>query len=563
LLPDSVLYSDQHRTGNSNIERHGADARFDMNPDTATTIGVTLTYDRLHNVSSSSYYSETRNDGGLINSSTRQNSDDADTRQLRGALSFNRRFAKKGRSFNFYGAFGQKTVDGIGYLFADNHFFTGQTRDDTTDQYKTNHSNLHSYYAKSTYTEPLSRTLYLNVGYSLNIADNEASLLSYNRRAGSEWSDLPDSLYSSSYKYAVAAHNGSFALNLKLEKLNLTLGASVFHTVFNQDDLFVGKSYRRNYQNYAPTAAIRWSIKKQTNLSLEYDGRTDQPSLQQIQPLRQNPDPLNITVGNPDLKQSFTHQMNLRFSDNKTLKGRYCYVGLMFGLTQDAISRTQTIDNEGRRVYQYINVNGNYNASLYSQISWKVTKHNLLFNASPNIRTTHDNNMVNGVRNESNNNSFTLRFGLTKDWAKKDKQLASISINPEFTYNDNHSSISIYTSSYWSSGISGSGYVTLPWKLQVNSTVQANLRQRLPQFDKDVNVVLWNAWLSKKLLKADVLEGRITVYDILDQNKGLTRTAQANYVMENSYNSLRRRAMLSIIYNFNYSPSTSSAKKAE
>jgi hypothetical protein len=106
--------------------------------------------------------------------------------------------------------------------------------------------------------------------------------------------------------------------------------------------------------------------------------------------------------------------------------------------------------------------------------------------------------------------------------------------------------------------------MTLPWKLQVTSTVQANLRQRLPQFDKDVNVVLWNAWLSKKLLKGDVLEWRFTVYDILDQNKGVTRTASANYIVENSYNSLRRRAMLSVIYNFNYSPSsTSTAKKAE
>lgn len=563
LLPDSVLYTNQHRNSNNNTERHAADARFDINPDTFSTIGVTLNYDLTHNINSSSFYSETRNGDGLINNSTRHTSNDIDSRQFKAALNYNRKFAKKGRSVYFYGVFGQKTIDGTGYLFADNHFFTGQTRDDTTDQYKTSHSNVHSYYARSAFTEPLSKKLYLNVGYSLNVADNEASLLSYNRRVGTEWSDVPDSVYSSSYRYAVAAHNGSLALNLKLEKLSLTLGANVFHTVFNQDDLFAGKSYKRSYQNYAPNAVMRWSLRKQTSLSLEYDGRTEQPTLQQIQPIRQNPDPLNIVVGNPDLKQSFTHQMNIRFSDYKTLKGRSLYVGSQMWLTQDAISQTQTIDNEGRRLYQYINVNGNYNASLYAGADWKLQKRGIRLSASTNIRTAHDNNFVNGLRNESNNNSYSLRLGFSKDWSKGDKQVASLSINPDYAYNDNHSSISMYNSSYWSSGISGSGYMTLPWKLQVNSTIQASLRQRLPQFDKDINVVLWNAWLSKKLLKGDVLECRLTVYDILDKNKGITRTAETNYIVENSYNTLRRRAMLSVIYNFNYSPSTPTVKKAE
>jgi hypothetical protein len=560
LLPDSILYTSQHRASNSSAERQAADARFDINPDTASSIGVTLNYDLLHNVNNSSYYSETRNENSLINNSRRQTSNDIDTRQFKAALSYSRKFARKGRSMYFYGVFGQKTIDGIGYLFADNHYFAGQTGDDTTDQYKTSHSNVHSYYSRGAYTEPLSKILYLNVGYSLNIADNEASLLSYNRRAANEWNDVPDTVYSSSYKYAVTAFNGSSALNLKLEKLSLLLGASFFQTVFNQDDLFAGKSYKRSYQNYAPSAVFRWSIRKQTNLSVDYEGRTEQPTLQQIQPIRQNPDPLNITVGNPDLKQAFTHQLGARFSDYKTLKGRSFYIGTQFWLTQDAISQTQTIDNEGRRVYQYINVNGNYSASLNAGTDWKFQKQNLRLSASTNIRTSHDNNVFNGTRNESDNNSYTFRIGFTKDWAKGDKTLASLSINPDFSYNENHASISVYNNSYWSSGISGDGYVTLPWKLQLNSSVRASLRQRLPQFDKDINVVLWNAWVSEKLLKGDVLECRFTVYDILDQNKGLTRSAQANYIVENSYNTLRRRAMLSVIYNFNYSPAV---KKAE
>ena len=53
--------------------------------------------------------------------------------------------------------------------------------------------------------------------------------------------------------------------------------------------------------------------KKKMRVSLNYNGRTRQPSLSDLMPLTDNSDPLYITRGNPDLKQMFMHTMHVSF----------------------------------------------------------------------------------------------------------------------------------------------------------------------------------------------------------------------------------------------------------
>ena len=80
------------------------------------------------------------------------------------------------------------------------------------------------------------------------------------------------------------------------------------------------------------------------------------------------------------------------------------------------------------------------------------------------------------------------------------------------------------------------------------------IRQKTLVFPDNNEVIKWNAYVSKKLLKKNQLEIKATVYDILNQNTGLTRTAKGSTISQESYNTIRRYGMISLVWNFTHTP---------
>jgi hypothetical protein len=99
-------------------------------------------------------------------------------------------------------------------------------------------------------------------------------------------------------------------------------------------------------------------------------------------------------------------------------------------------------------------------------------------------------------------------------------------------------------------------FVQLPWKLSVRTDISWNLREQTDIFNRNNNVIRWNASLGRKFLKGDKLELRANVYDILNQNLGYTRDAQGAYITESRYNTIRRYGMLNLIWVFSKGPDT-------
>jgi hypothetical protein len=54
-----------------------------------------------------------------------------------------------------------------------------------------------------------------------------------------------------------------------------------------------------SFNNFVPQVTFNYTPKTQRRVSFTYNGNTRNPSLQQIQPITDNLDPLNITIGNP------------------------------------------------------------------------------------------------------------------------------------------------------------------------------------------------------------------------------------------------------------------------
>src|SRR5690606_22014349 len=142
---------------------------------------------------------------------------------------------------------------------------------------------------------------FLELNYSFNNNSSDQKKLTHDDDGGGHYGKFVDSL-SSDYHYIYNTHSVGMNYRLNEKKYNLSVGGNISNTTFNQRDHFLNKGRRDHYYNFFPRGNINYKFNSYTNLRLSYNGSTRQPTIEQLQPLVNNEDPLNIVIGNPDLK---------------------------------------------------------------------------------------------------------------------------------------------------------------------------------------------------------------------------------------------------------------------
>lgn len=554
ILPDSQYFSNQDKKTFSSAQRHRGDGTYEWKIDSLTSVRLTANANFTNTKSSSDYDGESLNeDYRLVSTSDRDINSDATAKSINSNLLFRKKFNKKSRtlSINLSENYTQSSSDAF-FLSTNTFLDESGTLDSTIkfDQHKLNNSENLSVSSNITYTEPLSKLFFLELSYALRIDNNEADRKTYDRMGFGDYSDVANPFFSSSYVYDVMGNTGGTALSFADKKVKFSVGAKATNTAFSQTDKLQDTSFKYSFNNYYPQANFSYQFNRSKSFSIRYNGSTNQPRIEQIQPLRDNTDPLNIAVGNPSLTQEFRHRVNINFNNYKALTGSYTYAGGGGSYLDNAISRSENVI-QGRKEYQFINVDGNYNAYLYGGYGYNIKKINLQMGFNTNINFNHSINYINGTKNISDFNSYSI--GLDIEYETADEKF-QINLNPRIAYNDNRATVSTQASSYWNSDNEFSVSYEFPLKFEAGSSINWFLRERTQVFDRNNNVFKWDAYVSKKLLKNDQLEIRVSVADILNQNLGFSRNAQNNYIMEDNYNTIRRYGLLRVIWNFTKSP---------
>jgi hypothetical protein len=306
-----------------------------------------------------------------------------------------------------------------------------------------------------------------------------------------------------------------------------------------------------NFTNFTPQAQVSYSLKSQTNIGFRYNGTTRQPTLDQLQPIRNNNDPLNIHVGNPDLKVGFNHSFNVWYNSFKILSSRYMFVGAGYNINQRAITTYNTIDSFGRVLSMPVNVNGNRNWYIYS--GWQIGQgdkkltHGINLNANGGRNAT----FINGQQSDNTYTTFTIEYRMGYSIQEK----YSFSINPTFGRNISKSSLrKDVNNNYWTYGGSVDGFLMLPGKIELNSDVNFDLRQKISAFDRNTNIIVWNASIGKKVFKDKTGKFIFSANDILNQNKGYSRIINSNFVTDQRYQRVGQYFMLTFQWTFSQMP---------
>jgi len=531
--------------------RNALDASFDVKLDSTSTLKVSID-GGTKQMDTRSLYTTTSQMAGFDTSSYNNRTITSSTQGqfLNADLLYRKKFAKKGRTLSIDVKENEKSNSSSGYLNSTVSPMVGDTTlpGATTDQKKDNSSTSLKFSGKAVYTEPLVKDkVFMEAQYATVIDNSTAKNLSYDAPGSYE---TVDSIYSSNYKFNVLTNKGGLNFKYNTKKIQVSAGADVADTKFDGNNLFRSDSgISREYLNLLPSLSFVYKLSKQTSLRVFVDREATAPSISQIQPLLQNTDPLNITIGNPKLTQEYNNSLNINFNDYKVLTGRYIWLSGRFHNAENDISTSQHI-YDGITTTQYVNVNGDYGANFYGGGGVKLKKTNAFVGLQLNSNISHMHNYVNDTLNTSNNNSYSIQPYI--NYEKENKY--EFNFNPSFTYNDNNSSISHLSTNYYVFNIDFSGSYQLPKKFEVGSSVYVMIRQQTSVFNTNNNVVKWNAYIGKKFLKKSQLEARISVFDILNQNIGFSRNASNGIITQDSYSTIRRYGLLNLIWNFSHTP---------
>ncbi len=547
ILPDTSYFNTQKQVFNNRITRNKANVTYNMDFDTTSSLKVMADTRFDHKITNNSYSTQAlAQDSSLVNQGNRQINTVSDISAFNSSILWRKKLKKKGRTISINAKENYNITNSSGFLNAANYFYKGSVplASQVTDQYKVSANRQLALDSKITYTEPLSAAASLVFNYGVTLNNSTSNRNSFNRSAGGKY-DVLDTTYSNDYKFNILTQKAGASFAYVKKKYSFTVGNTTGYTNYAQTDLKTGITGRRDFVNWFPQAYTDYSFTTQRRMWLRYNGSTSQPSLQQIQPLRTNDDPLNIIIGNALLKPSFRNNMSFGFNDYKALSGIDIYSYINYSTTDNAFASRDFVDSVGRRVSQAINVNGNNSLSGYFSYGFPLFKAHT--NVNLNVSNSRYVNEINGQRNvtESQNYSLGASAGRTVD------KLYANSISSNITYTTSTSSVQQNAGiHYWTYNIRPDLDFYLPLKIQIHTDIDFIFRGKTNAFDKNNNVVFWNAWIGKKLLAGDALVIKLSGNDILNQNIGFTRSVNTNYITENTYSTIQRYFMISAVWSF-------------
>ena len=367
-------------------------------------------------------------------------------------------------------------------------------------------------------------------------------------------------------------HNINVQLRLVLNKINMNVGVSAQPQRSRYIQQYLGRPVDtvRTVTNYTPTLNLRYRFTQQSNLQVTLRGQTQQPSITQLLNIYDDTNPLNITMGNPGLKPSFTTNFDVNYQRQSTPKyvedslgnkipkaqRRWSYsANASVRSTKNTVGNIVTYNEDtGGRISRPENFNGNwstnggatFNISLDTLNRWDVS-------GSVRGNYNHHVSYVNLNRNASSERNVTHTYNLTPSVSLSfRKKNISVSLNTNITYarteNELQASRNLTT---WNFQYGGNTKITFPWGTSLSTDFHMYSKRGYSDQSLNTNELLWNAQLSHAFLRGKKLTVMLQWYDILHEQSNFTRTVNANGWTDREVNSITSYAILHLSYRLN------------
>jgi len=549
---DIVLNSQERSEESKNNDKQKFNGRYDLKLDSLHTITFNLGMSKRKTRIESEKEASTYDHEYLLNDNNAKQNSESKNESLDYSVYFTRKFAKEGRSLSLRVNGEHGSGRGDGFLNATTNFYKLNLLDSVNkvDQRKEMETKKNSFRSVLSYSEPLSKRITSSLQYEY-VSNKSSSLQnSYNRVSPDGDYTVLDKEFSNDFDFNTTRHAANLGLNYRSDKLRINLSQGLRSDKLSQINNNEQLEVQRSYLTYNPSFNLRWEMKKNNYLGMNFYRFNQLPNLSQVQPLKQNSDPLNIIVGNPNLKPSQSNTYELRHNTYNILKDRYTYVSLSWTQQFNSI-RQNVVIADGVRTFAFSNLEdvGN-NLRFYGgfgQDVWKKYKLKTYMQGSANY--SNYSSYVNGDLSDNTSLNYSVSLGFNRNTKKSVDfdieyrpgfSVLKNSLQPQLNSKGFTQDMNLYLS------------VFLPLKVKLYSEMNYTYQAPTDVFGEKFERMLWKPGITKKFLKNETLALDFYVQDVLNKNVGFSRRQSGSSLVQENYNTIGRYFMLKVSWDFNF-----------
>ncbi len=503
----------------------------------------------------------------IVNTIIRQNATHNDDYSAGGKLFVNQRLGKDGRnlSLNLKTSYSHGELEQFSTSDIDYFQVSEQDRSSILNRYIFTPTTKFNNDIKLSYSEPIGKNMFVQLEYAFQYKRNKSDNSTYDMPddwtvAMGEAGRTDGTFNKDLSKYAVYHYynhqvNVNYKWITKSSRLNVGVSFLPQNTKLDYKKGELDTISKRKVFVFTPMLDYRFRFSKTTMLHVTYRGRSQQPNMIDLLPTRDDTNPLNVKVGNPNLKPAFVNNMYLMFNSFDPKKQRSVMVHGMFRHTMNNISNRRIYDEStGGYINRPENINGNWMAN--GMVGGNFALKNKRFTVGAytsggfNRMTSYISNQKQAMDTDKNitkqlNLGERLRGTYRNDWWE-------VSLNGSIRYKHSRNSyqeannMDTYDFSY-----GASTNVNLPWNMSISTDISQSSRRGYTESSMNRDELIWNAQIAQNFLKGNAATVSIQFYDILKNQSNISRVISAAQRSDNEYNAIYSYCMVHFIYRLN------------
>ena len=557
-LNDTSYYYRENSLSNSKNYNHRINLRMEYKIDSFNSILITPTASFQKNNSESPFSAvNSYNDSPPISSTDNSTNSLASGYNINNTVLFRHSFRKRGRTISLGVTTNMNRRTGDTYVTSDNKSYDSLGMvaiDSVQQQFTDNLNNANTLSANVAYTEPVGKNGQVQVNYNPSFTTSKADQETFLYNDVDNKYSLFDTSLSNKFTSNYNTQNGGVTYRVGDRNNQFFIGVNYqFSELLNSQQFPQNAALDKTFSNFLPNLQLRRKISRRSSIRIFFRTSVNPPSISQLQNVFNKNNPLIISTGNPNLKQQYTNSLVTRYTFTNTQSGQSLFANFFVQKTNDYISNAVFIAHndsvlapsivllKGSQLTLPVNLPGYWSVRSFLTYGQpvKFIKSNVNINAGltysalpgliDNVKTvTNDYNYNAGVVIASNvseyidfNLSYSANFNVIAGQPENDQ----VSQNAEIQFNL----------------LSKKG-----WYFQNDLNNQTyNYKGTTP----DQSFWLWNIGFGKKFLKGQKGDLKFTVFDLLKQNKSITRTVTEVYVQDVRSQVVQQYFMLTFSYN--------------
>ena len=506
-----------------------------------------------------------------VNASNNGSLSEGNSLSANGNMQLTRKLSDNGRniSLRLNGNYGENESDR--YSYNKTRYYSGDGietfyADTIIRRYITTPTNNYKLGTQLSYSEPLADRVYLQFSYRFQYGYSESDNSTYNMPFGWKLIDKLSGNYNnekeldpnqSKYaEYKTYEHDARVTFRVNRDTWRMSAGVAFrpqsTELAYRKGD--VDTVATRSVFNFSPEVDFRYQPQKQTQLRVSYRGRTSEPSMENLLDIEDNSNPLNVRRGNPGLKPSFSHNLNMNFNTFNMDAQRSIFSHVNGSFTQNAISQIrQYEESTGKWITTPENINGKWN--VFGMVGMVTAlKNNKKFTVETFANARYANNVgyvtTGEIKDAQKNTTTNLSLG-ERLGARYRNNWLELGVNGSINYSFEKDKLNPinnqepYTFSY-----GGNLQLYAPWGTTVTSYITNKARRGYSDASMNKNELIWNAQVAQSFLKG-ALTLSLEWNDILREQSNITRSLTSSGRSVYTYNGVNSYGMVRVIYRLN------------